>query len=101
MSNSKHLLNFNVIYFEGDPSLLDFFFDQVQSYSTLNKLKLEEIIAFLKGKLSGPALKFLTQSPDLSKSYDFETIEKAFCDFFAPMNSTQALLEFNNLILLQ
>ena len=100
MSNSKHLLNLNVLNFEGDPSLLDFFFDQVRSYATLNKLKPEETIAFLKGKLSGPALKFLTQSPSLYKSNDFETIEKAFRDFFSPMSSTQALVELNNLILL-
>ena len=82
MSNSKHLLNLNVLNFEGDSSLLDFFFDQVRSYSTLNKLKPEETIAFLKGKLSGSALKFLAQSPSLYKSNDFETIEKAFPDFF-------------------
>ena len=82
MSNSKQLLNFNLLNFQGDSSLLDFFFDQIRSYSTLNKLKPEKTIAFLKGKLSGPALKFLIQSSSLYKSNDFETIEKAFRDIF-------------------
>ena len=100
MSHSKPLVNINVLNFEGDPSLLNFFFDQIRSYASINKLKPDETVAFLKGKLSGPALKFMTQSPILYKSNDLNFIESEFKSFFTPMSSTQALVEFNNLVML-
>lgn len=99
-NNNRRKIDINILNFEGDPSLINFFFDQLKSYANLNKLKPEETVAFLKGKLAGPALKFLTQSPELYKSNDFEFIEKEFKSFFAPMSKTQALLEFNNIQML-
>ena len=64
------------------------------------KSKPDETVAFLKGKLADPALKFMTQSSMLYKSNDLNFIEKEFKSFFQPMNSSQAPAEFNNLSVL-
>ena len=79
MSHSKSQVHTNVFNFEGDSSLLNFFFDQIRSYASINKLKPDETVAFLKGKLSSPALKFMTQSPILN---DLNFIESEFKSFF-------------------
>lgn len=55
--------------------------------------------ALLKSKLTGPALRFLTQKPNFFKSNDINEIEKEFSLFFALVSKTQSLVDFNNLML--
>lgn len=99
MASAKSNLNIQINSYEGDPSLLNFFFKQVRDYAKINKLKSDETAAVLRSKLTGPALKFLTEIPDLCNSDDIDRIEAEFKEFFAPVNKAQALAEMNNLIM--
>lgn len=99
MANGKSI-TIDIPKFEGDPEILPFFIDQIKNLAAINKFSEQAKIALLKSKLTGPALKFVIQKPNLFQSNDFEEIEKELADFFAPPSKTQALVEFNSLILL-
>lgn len=63
----------NIIQSDGDPDLLKFF-DQIRSCAEINKYNPQMTIAILKGKLVGPAQKFLVQNPELQKFNDLDTL---------------------------
>lgn len=96
MANGKPI-PINVINFDGDFEILPFFFDQIRSVAKINKYNDQTAITLLKSKLSGSALKFLTQRPDLLKSNDLDYIEKEFLNFFSPQAKPYFVL---NLIIL-
>lgn len=58
-------IQINTIHFDGEPEILSFFFDQIRSVAQINKYNDETIITVLKSKLTGHALKLLTQNTDL------------------------------------
>ena len=99
MTQSKNT-QLTVNNFEGDPTLVDFFFDQIKSLASIYKWSPEFTVTFLRGKLVGPALQFFIQSEDLYKSNNIDFIQKEFKEFFAPQSQTSASVELNNLVIL-
>lgn len=55
----------NVMEFDGDHELLNFFFDQIRSIAEINKYNEQTSIALMKSILTGPARKFFAQNPEL------------------------------------
>lgn len=93
-------LTFKAIDFDGEPTMIDFFFNQIRTLASIHKWKDNETIQFLGGKLTGAARTYFTQNPDLFKADNLDFVEKEFRTFFAPISKTTALIEFNNLTLL-
>lgn len=96
---NKHI-PINITNFEGDHELLPFFFDQIRSVAEINKYNQQTTISLLKSKLTGPALKFFCQNPELLKSNDLDFIEKEFSAFFSPPSKCAASIELSGLTLL-
>lgn len=92
--------NFSVDAFEGDPALIEYFFDQVSAYGRIKKLDEEALVLFLKSKFKGPARKYLIENPILYKATSFDFIEKAFKKFFSVSSTASSLNDLNNLALL-
>lgn len=92
-------LHLNISPFEGDPALIDFFFDQIKAYVSINKLKKDETIFLLKSKLAGPAQKYMLENPTLYNATDLEFIEENFKKFFHK-SATSKFNDFKNLSIL-
>lgn len=99
MANSKDF-QFNIITFDGNPSSLDFFFNQIRCLAKSKKLTDEQTIQLLGSKLSGPAFTYFMQNPQLYKSNDLNFVEKELRTFFPSISKTNALIELNDLKLL-
>lgn len=91
---------FSIENFDGDPDLINFFFDQIVEYARIKDLSKQETVFFLKSKLKGPAQKYLVENPILYQATDFEFIEKEFKKFFAKNSSATFLNQLNNLSML-
>lgn len=98
MANGK--FSINIASFDGDPDTLPFFMDQIRSVAVLNKLSDQATVTLLKSKLTGTALKFLTQKRELLQANDIDVIEKELTNFFAPPSRTQSFVEFNKLTMI-
>lgn len=92
---SNNAVNIHVPTFDGDGELVEFFFSQIEDLIKVNNWSNDHAVLFLKSKLSGAALKFYIQSPELKHSPDFDVIKRKFCSFFAPSTTTN--YDFNSL----
>lgn len=86
--------------FNGDPKLLDFFFDQLRSYCSINKLSNDAVIHVLKDKLTDAALAYLIENKTLYNATDLDFIQREFQKFFGQGSYANFMSEFNNLKLL-
>jgi outer membrane murein-binding lipoprotein Lpp len=90
----------NINPFDGDPSYLKFFFVLLQESAKINSWTNEQTILCLKSKLTGAALKYLLETPELMVTNDIELIQSSFQNFFGQKSTNSAFTEFNNLIIL-
>lgn len=65
-------LNISVTSYDGNPNLLKYFFNQVKSISNIYKWSPEDTTTFSKIKLSGPALEFVINNPELENSVNID-----------------------------
>lgn len=78
-------ITFKTIAFDGDASLVDFFFNQIKTLAKAQGWKEQETIQFLGSKLAGPALAFFMQNPAIYTAEKLRAIEEEFKKFFAPL----------------
>lgn len=83
--------------FEGDPLTLEWFFDQVSELKQLNGWREKEAIAFLKTKLSGPALRFFIEESSLKLANSINEIKGIFANFFRQDTKMLSLTKWNSL----
>lgn len=96
--NSKFFLN--ITPFEGDPQLLNFFFDQISEIQSLNKWSEAQTIAFLKTKIGGVALKYYIESSNFKNLKTVEEIKIQFQSFFKQDTKQASIQNLNSLRLL-
>lgn len=92
------LLNINP--FDGDPGLLNFFFEQINDLKSCNKWSEIQTIAFLKTKLSGVALRYFIESSAFRSANSVEEIKQLFSSFFRSDSNVVAEQQLANFKLL-
>lgn len=83
MSKAKTSINLNIQPFDGNPSTVEFFFDQLEDLQQLNNYSEKEMFAIFKTKLLGPALHFYLDSQFNSQAKKLAEIKNEFIQFFA------------------
>lgn len=100
MAPVQSKFSINILNFDGDPDLLDFFFDSLQELKEINKWSEKQTIIFFKTKITGVALKYFIESDTCSKLNTIEDIRKNFKAFFKKESREISLMNLNNLKLL-
>lgn len=97
-STQKFLIS--IPNFNGDPSAFNFFKEQFCSMVEINKLSDANALAYLKSRLSGPALSFYVESPHLHAITDPKQLLKELGEFFPEPPDNNAVQDFNSIQLL-
>lgn len=92
--------NVHINSFDGDPNYVKFFFVLLHESAKINKWTNEQTLLFLKSKLTGAALKYFLETPNLMLTEDITLIQNKFETFFCEKANNSAFSEFNNLSLL-
>jgi hypothetical protein len=92
--------NVHINSFDGDPNYVKFFFVLLHESAKINKWTNEQTLLFLKSKLTGAALKYFLETPNLMLTDDITLIQNKFETFFCEKSNNSAFTEFNNLSLL-
>lgn len=102
MARNGKATNFmcNISPFDGDPEILNFFFNQVAEIAEINGWSDIQTFAFCKSKLAGNALKFFISSEAAQKAQNVADLKIIFSEFFRPKNRQSALLELQSIQLL-
>jgi len=96
-NNSENSKNFiiQINNFDGDPSLVHHFFEQIQDLKEINNWSERQSILFLKSKLQGQALTYFLNSPHLKKAKLLSEIHDDFSNFFSPASFSTSIIELN------
>ena len=89
----KHNININIQNFDGNPSMVNFFFDQINEVKEIYNLSDTETFALFKSKLHGPALHFFLDTPNLSQIKDLSVLRKEFENFYVHKKSVHSSLK--------
>lgn len=73
--------------YDGDPSTFKFFAEQLNDVIQINNWSNKQAIAFLKSKLTGSALRYYVDSPELQQVTEFKDLLQELKEFFCPVNS--------------
>lgn len=95
--------NFNIYIqnFDGNPSLIEFFFSQLEDFVKFNAYTDEQALSFLKSKLVGNALEFYLSSQELKGANNINEAKQILTEFFSSSNVRVSAAELNNIKLLQ
>lgn len=99
MAPAKQNSNFpiKVTPFDGDPSMLEHFFNQVESLAKINCWSELQTVFFVKANLTGNALRFLVDSPDCQACTSVSTLRLFFKKFFVSSSLSVSIFDFNAL----
>ena len=78
----KHNININIQNFDGNSSMVNFFFDQINEVKETYNLSGTETFALFESKLHGPALHFFLDTSNLSQIKDSNVLRKEFENFY-------------------
>lgn len=91
----KHVLAIQA--YDGQPSTCKFFFEGVTNIQNLFQWSDAETIAFLKTKLTGPALDYFIQEPSVREAQTVEIIASKFSNFFKEDSKQTSLQKWSGL----
>lgn len=83
MAKSKNTLSLNIQPFDGNPSTVEFFFEQLDDIRQLNNFSEKEMVALFKTKLQGAALQFYLDSQFSKQAKNLAEIKTEFINFFS------------------
>lgn len=86
--------------FDGDQSILDFFFQQIKELAVINNWPSQRSVAFLKSKLTGAALDFYIQSRTVQKCTSVDELHREFKSFFSNDSRQASILDLAKVQLL-
>lgn len=81
--------------FEGEPALVDFFFNSIKELSTINGWDATKTVSFLKSKLTGSALTFYIQSQECQNQKDINKLHSIFKEFFSNDSNQSSILDLS------
>lgn len=84
---SVNNFNLHINPYDGDPTTFKFFSEQINDIIRVNNWPKDVAVVFLKSKLTGSALKYYVDSPELEKINDHTELLRELKDFFCPVNS--------------
>lgn len=99
-TKTNNNLHIQVNNFDGNSDYLPHFFSLVKELAEVSSWSDNQTLLFLKSKLTGPALKYFLECPQLQASQSIVQIETAFKTFFTPTTSAASLNELNSIALL-
>lgn len=102
---TRHLANMSnfmpqISPFDGDPSMLNFFFTQIRELANINSWNSQKAVSFFKSKLCGAALKFYIQSEQCQNATQLDELDRIFKSFFVHESHQTSILELASFSLL-
>lgn len=79
--------------FDGDSSMVTFFFDQVKEIANVNQWDRQKTILFLKSNLIGTALQYFIHSDCANVGKSLEDIRKSFSEYFTDNSPHVSILD--------
>lgn len=97
---STGTLTLTIQPFDGEPSMLNFFFGQLEDSKKFNNLTDDRCIALMKSKLCGNALKYFIECPSFKNAKNLEQAKIIFSNFFSTESNAINVTDLSNIKLL-
>lgn len=102
VENRDNVRNFNINIqnFDGDPSMVEFFFSQLEDVVKFNGYTQEQGLALLRSKLTASALKFYINNQELKDLKSVTEAKSIISQFFSPSCVKVSASELHNITIL-